>query len=225
MESLPLPTSNEEEKLGIKQEKIEAEEFPEDSEQPYYPEVDPAEYLEQVENEQKPKKIKKQVKLVGHEIEDDEDYKMDLEDQPQNLKCTKCDIATFSTGYELRKHRKFCQPTHSCDICGLKLDSKKELKKHYKLMHKGTENPFATPKKDSESWPCEQCGRVMANKSSLNKHLKTVHNMYVITPETLVKKCDKCQVEFNSALTMDEHFRTCISKQVTKICFRHENSK
>ena len=87
-------------------------------------------------------------------------------------------------------------------------------------MHKGTENPFATPKKDSESWPCEQCGRVMANKSSLNKHLKTVHNMYVITPETLVKKCDKCQVEFNSALTMDEHFRTCISKQVTKINFK-----
>ena len=130
MESLPLPTSNEEEKLGIKQEKIEAEEDPEDSEQTYYPEVDPAEYLEQVENEQKPKKTKK-LKLVGHEVEDDEDYKMDLEDQPQNLKCTKCDIATFTTGYELRKHRKFCQPTHFCDICGLKLD----LDRHIKQAH------------------------------------------------------------------------------------------
>ena len=219
MESLPLPTplpaaANEEERLGIKQEKIEAEDYPEDDQN--YPDLDPAEYLEQVESEQKPKKVKRP-KYIGHEM-DDEDYKMDL-DEPQNLKCTKCDIATFTSGYELRKHRKFCQPNFNCDVCGLKLDSKKELKKHYKLMHKGTENPFLTPKKDSESWPCDKCGRVMANKSSLNKHLKTVHNMYVITPETLVKKCDKCQVEFHSAQSMDEHYRTCLSKQVKTLYF------
>ena len=198
MESLPLPPNlEEEEKLEIKKEEPEPELLPLTD----YPEVDPAEFLQQVENEQKPKKLKKLI----HKTEENEDL-------TKPLKCTKCDLKTFLTGYELRKHRKYCQPTHFCDICGLKLDSKKELKKHCKMMHKN-DNPYQSPKKDVESCTCEHCGKVLANKSSFNKHLKTVHNQYVITPETLVKKCDKCDMEFHEALLMNEHFRSC-SKQV-----------
>ena len=84
-------------------------------------------------------------------------------------------------------------------------------------MHK-SENPYQSPKKDVESCTCEHCGKVLANKSSFNKHLKTVHNQYVITPETLVKKCDQCDMEFHEALLMNEHFRSC-SKQVNVLSF------
>ena len=91
MESLPLPPNLEEdEKLEIKKEEPE---LPPPSD---YPEVDPAEFLEQVENEQKPKKVKK----VNPKIEE-------IEDSNKPLKCTKCDQKTFLSGYELRKHRKY----------------------------------------------------------------------------------------------------------------------
>ena len=117
-----------------------------------------------------------------------------------NLMCTKCEMV-FASKEHIIDHRKTCQNYQTCKTCGEKFDGFYLLKKHLKKNHPDEHS-------QAQCQTCELCGKVLGNIRNLKIHLLSVHNVGELPPDKRIINCSRCDKEFKSAVTMDEHFKT-----------------
>ena len=90
-----------------------------------------------------------------------------------------------------------------CDSCDKSFKFPSRLKYHI-MIHEG------------KGFSCELCGKTYSTYENLKKHMKITHDVGELAPEKRILKCDKCQIDFQSAVTMDEHFKTQCQDNITK---------
>jgi len=137
-------------------------------------------------------------KLVAHmrryHRKDDKSYKCDW--------CSK----VFKTGcqpflFHLAKEHKIGEFRHTCDQCDKVFPDKRELERHKETRHT-----------KSLSVICEKCGKECLTQRNLDKHMERVHLMYKIKKEDTIKKCDKCDIEFEKPEEFNDHLKKCLDK-------------
>ena len=108
-----------------------------------------------------------------------------------------CSLEQFK--YHLTKEHQIGQFQHKCDQCDKAYYTKGLLEKHKKTLHE-----------KSSAVICDQCGREFLTQSNLGLHMKTVHHMYIITKKYTIKKCDKCDLEFEKPEEFNDHLKQCL---------------
>ena len=78
---------------------------------------------------------------------------------------------------------------------------KSKLENHKKIRHE-----------KSCSVICDQCGKECLTKYNLDNHMKMVHHMYKIAKEDTIKKCDKCDIEFENPEYFNNHLKQCLDE-------------
>ena len=71
---------------------------------------------------------------------------------------------------------------------------------------------------------CDQCGKECLTQYNLDRHMKVVHHMYKIPKEDTIKKCDKCDIEFEKPEDFNDHLKQCLDELKDfecKICDSH----
>ena len=101
--------------------------------------------------------------------------------------------------FHMTKEHQIGEFRHMCDQCDKVVATKHELENHKKIHHT-----------KSCSVICDKCGKECLTQSNLNKHLKMVHHMYNITKEDTIKRCDKCDIEFDKPEDFNDHLRHCL---------------
>ena len=87
---------------------------------------------------------------------------------------------------------------YKCDQCDKVFHVDYLLAKHKRLNH---ESPRVI---------CDICGEELLNDKGLEIHLQSVHNLYKITEEDKIKKCDKCEIVFKDPKEFNNHLKTCL---------------
>ena len=101
--------------------------------------------------------------------------------------------------YHLTKEHQIGEFRHKCVECDKTFTSNTLLEKHKKIHHE-----------KSSTVICDQCGKECLSKSHLDSHLKKVHHMYKIPKEDTIKKCDKCDLEFEKPEDFNDHLKQCL---------------
>jgi predicted small metal-binding protein len=120
---------------------------------------------------------------------------------------------------------------YTCLKCVMQYNDRRSLMKHYRTVHKLTEDELEQMKVDNilfefkrRAYKCVKCGLLSNHRSSLFKHLRNVHklkadeveqlklNMSVILLEPKSEKhkpyqCVKCDNSFNRRVAFDRHLR------------------
>ena len=101
--------------------------------------------------------------------------------------------------YHLTKEHLVGDFRHKCDQCDKTFALKYQFEKHRKIQH--TSN---------SSIICDKCGQEFRTQTYLRNHLKLVHNLYDIPKEDTIKKCDKCEIEFEKPENFNDHLKQCL---------------
>ena len=84
----------------------------------------------------------------------------------------------------MNKHEGIPPPEISCDVCGLKLASERNLKRHKESQH---------PVGGKQEHPCPVCPKVSPTLRALKKHMSTMHE------KGCDHKCNMCEKAFRRA--------------------------
>ena len=103
--------------------------------------------------------------------------------------------------HHLTKEHQIGEFRHSCDQCDKVFPQSHTLKEHKKIQH---EKSFVVI--------CDKCGKECLSKRILESHLKNVHHMYKIPKEDTIKKCDKCDLEFEKPEEFNDHLKQCLEE-------------
>jgi len=132
----------------------------------------------------------------------------------------KCDWCSqeFKDGCEpflfhLAKEHQVGELRHKCDQCDKVFERKRRLEKHKETRHT-----------KSLSVICDKCGKECLTQSNLDVHLKMVHHMYKIAKEDIIKKCEKCDIEFEKPEDFNNHLKQCLDELKNfkcKLCESH----
>ena len=138
----------------------------------------------------------------NHRNEDDE------------YKCHRCS-RTFKTCQKLELHlireHEIGEFRYKCDECEKAFASSSSLKKHKRIVHEGQGNGFL-------NFVCDVCGKFFKTSQALGTHSK-IHDQSVdvITHDDILKKCEKCNEEFNIPEIFEDHLKQCLDEQK---CFK-----
>ena len=127
-------------------------------------------------------------------------------------KCHRCS-RTFKLCQKLESHlireHEIGEFRHKCDQCGKAYSEKQKLKKHKETVHEG---------KSEKNFVCDICGKIVTTSGALVIH-KRIHDQSVdvITPADILKKCEKCNEEFNVPEFFEDHLKQCLDEQK---CFK-----
>ena len=111
----------------------------------------------------------------------------------------KCNPEQFM--YHLTKEHQIGEFRYKCDQCDKAYCWRYELDNHKKIHHE-----------KSFSVICDQCGKECLTKYNLDNHLKSVHHMYKIAKEDTLKKCDKCNIDFEIPEEFNDHLKQCLEE-------------
>ncbi|KNC21319.1 Transcription factor grauzone, partial [Lucilia cuprina] len=97
-----------------------------------------------------------------------------------------------STEYKthMNKHEGIPAPVINCDVCGLRLISKRSLK-----LHKESQHPVG----GKQDHPCPICHKISPTARALKKHINTMHE------KGCDHKCTMCGKAFRRPETLKEH--------------------
>ena len=114
---------------------------------------------------------------------------------PKQFKDTSVFLCHLTKEHEIGEFR------HKCDQCDKVFDLKTQLRRHMKIRHEKACTVI-----------CEQCGDEFLTKKNLDNHMKSIHHMYKITKELAIKKCDKCDLEFEKPEEFNDHLKQCLEE-------------
>ena len=103
--------------------------------------------------------------------------------------------------FHLTKEHGLGEYRNKCDQCDKVCDTRQTLSNHKRDFH---EKKYAVV--------CDKCGITCRNPTHLNEHVKKVHKIYTITKEETIKKCDKCNTEFEVPELFNAHLKQCLDE-------------
>ena len=114
------------------------------------------------------------------------------------MECAVCD-KKFTLVEDFEKHNKNDHLQHTCDLCGLKFNTKLALQNHKAAKHE-------------EHIPCPQCGVMFATKYTLASHIGTTHGEFAL------QKCSECDYSTRNASEMKKHFERKHTENLQETC-------
>ena len=114
------------------------------------------------------------------------------------MECAVCD-KKFTLVEDFEKHNKNDHLQHTCDLCGLKFNTKLALQNHVAAKHE-------------EHIPCPQCGVMFATKYTLASHIGTTHGEFAL------QKCSECDYSTRNASEMKKHFERKHTENLQETC-------
>ena len=103
--------------------------------------------------------------------------------------------------YHLKEDHGLGDYLNRCDQCDQAFETKLHLKHHKNTKH--TEKPLVF---------CQKCGKSFQTVGGLNGHMQHVHGEKKVTPQDTIKKCDTCDIEFESPILFDMHLKSCLKE-------------
>ena len=112
-----------------------------------------------------------------------------------------CEVCSkeFSLLADFNLHMKESHPIHTCDICGIKKNTRVQLASHIESKHR-------------ENIPCPHCGVMFSTKDSLSVHLYRFHS------DREVQKCTECDYSTIVEAEMRKHFKSRHTDQCLETC-------
>ena len=114
------------------------------------------------------------------------------------MECAVCD-KKFTLVEDFNEHNKNDHPQHTCDLCGLKFNTKLALQNHIAAKHE-------------EHIPCPQCGVMFATKYTHASHIGTTHGEFAL------QKCSECDYSTRNASEMKKHFERKHTENLQETC-------
>ena len=137
-----------------------------------------------------------------HQLNDNPDQKhCDIEQPEDNSVIEDISMSKDKISDENEKKKKAFwnkdKGRYECQECDKVFDSRSKLYYHVRKDH------------SEESTTCDTCGKVCGSSHHLYTHIRNCHQTTKFKPEQLIKKCDKCDIEFNKAEELNDHMKTC----------------
>ena len=103
--------------------------------------------------------------------------------------------------YHLKVHHGLGDYLNKCDQCDAVFETKQQCHRHKMTKHSEKRLVF-----------CQKCGKSFQTMGGLHGHMLHVHGEHKVTPKDTIKKCDQCDLDFESPLLLDIHLKSCLKE-------------